>query len=139
MKQLLLTLFRLPTKNLFVQIFRYCFAGGIAFIVDFGLCYLFTGKFGLHYTISAVIGAIGGTTVSYTTNVLWVFHRRNVSSRIKEITIFISISAIGLAFTPLLMWIFTDKMGFYYLVSKVFVTIIIVIWNFIAKKIILFK
>jgi putative flippase GtrA len=37
------------------------------------------------------------------------------------------------------MWLLADKAGIHYLVSKVITTVLVFIWNFIAKKTILFS
>ena len=44
------------------------------------------------------------------------------------------ISLIGLGLTELLMWLFTDGLGLFYLVSKAIAAVIVLLWNFFAKK-----
>lgn len=41
------SLFVGDTDNTFIQFFRYCFVGGFAFVVDFGVMTLLTEVFGL--------------------------------------------------------------------------------------------
>ena len=41
---------------------------------------------------------------------------------------------IGLGLTELLMWAFTDGLGLFYLLSKAIAAVIVLLWNFFAKK-----
>lgn len=43
-----------PTENGLLQFFRYCFVGGMATIVDWGVLYV-TEMLGLHYLLAAVL------------------------------------------------------------------------------------
>jgi len=43
------------TDNTLVQLFRYSFVGGFAFLLDFGSLFALTEFVGLHYLVSAVI------------------------------------------------------------------------------------
>lgn len=131
-------LFVEPTGNFFIQVFRYGFSGGFVFLVDFSLLYILTDLVGLHYLISSTISAFIGTLLSYFFNVKWVFNSRRFGSKSREITIFFIISGIGFVLTPVLMFVFTTRIGLYYLISKIIVTAITVTWNFFAKKLILF-
>jgi putative flippase GtrA len=54
-------------------------------------------------------------------------------------TISFTAGVVGLGFNDLFMWIFTDRCGIYYLLSKVITTAIVYFWNFFARKYILFK
>lgn len=62
-----------------------------------------------------------------------VFKDKNYSKR-REYVIFMIISVIGLIFTTILMYLFTDIIGFNYMVSKMIAAIIVLIWNYGARK-----
>ena len=51
-----------------------------------------------------------------------------------EFILFIIISLIGLGLTEWLMWLFTDGLGLFYLASKAIAAVIVLLWNFFAKK-----
>lgn len=51
-------LFITPTKNVFLQFFRYVFVGGIATVVDWGILFLLTDCGQLHYMLSKVIATV---------------------------------------------------------------------------------
>ncbi|MFV0471539.1 MAG: GtrA family protein [Paludibacteraceae bacterium] len=126
------------TGNIYIQMFRYFVSGGIAFVVDFLLLYLLTEKIGLHYIVSTIISFLAGLTITYLLSIYWVYDNRRFDNRKIELIIFILLGAVGLALTSFLMWLFTDIFHIYYMISKIFTTIVVSLWNFIAKKILLF-
>ena len=65
----------------------------------------------------------------------WVFNQDNIENKVLEFNLFILISTIGLGFTEILLYFFTDIMGIYYLVSKVISAIIVLFWNFLARRV----
>ena len=48
------------------------------------------------------------------------------------------VGIIGLGLTEGLMWFFTDLVGLHYMLSKLVTAALVLLWNFIARKIILF-
>lgn len=131
-------LFKEKTDNTFIQFFRYCFVGGLAFLVDYGSLYLLSDKFGLHYLLSASIAFIAGLVVNYLISTYWVFSESKFQDKRKEFAIFAIIGLIGLGLTEGLMWLFTDLAGLHYMLSKLITAALVLLWNFIARKLILF-
>lgn len=128
-----------PSGNMLVQLLRYLISGGVAFVVDASLLYLLTEWIGLHYLLSTVLSYSVGLVITYMFSILWVFDARTLDNRAAEFSVFALIGVMGLGLTSLLMWLFTSKLGLFYLLSKVVVTVIVFIWNFIAKKLLLFR
>lgn len=128
-------LFKDPTDNIFLQLFRYVFVGGTAFVVDFFFLYFFSDVCGIYYLISAVLSFIISVLVNYIMSTKWVFNQDNIENKVLEFNLFILISTIGLGFTEILLYFFTDIMGIYYLVSKVISAIIVLFWNFLARRV----
>ena len=58
---------------------------------------------------------------------------------VAEFLIFLIIGLIGLGLTLLFMWLFVDVAGIYPLISKLVTTAIVLLWNFGARKIILYS
>lgn len=123
-----------------IQAFRYLISGGTAFLIDTGLLALLTELFGQeHLLLWTAIAFLTGLLVTYLFSILWVFDNRSMKSRTAEVAIFVLIGVIGLGFTELLMWLFAQKAGLHYLLSKIITTVIVFIWNFMAKKLLLFR
>jgi len=124
--------------NLFIQIIRYITAGGIAFVVDFALLYLLTDFFDFHYLTSSRISFSVGLIITYLFSIFWIFDKRRIDNRKVEFLIFVVIGIIGFVLTDLFMKFFTDFLSVHYLLSKILTTIIVFVWNFVAKRFILF-
>lgn len=127
------------TDNIFIQLFRYTFVGGIAFVADFGSLWLLTEYAGFHYQISALIGFILGLTINYILSVRWVFagSAGSTSNKSVEFIIFALIGIVGLGLNSLIMWIFTDVIEFHYLGSKLISTVLVFLWNFLGRRVLM--
>ena len=139
MRNLFNKLFKEETENTLIQLFRYGFVGGAAFLVDYSVLVLLTEVFGMHYLLSATISFILGLITNYLLSVVWVFNNRTLGNRWAEFTVFAIIGVIGLGLNALIMYVCTDKMGIHYMISKIISTVIVFFWNFFARKIVLFK
>jgi len=122
-----------------VQFFKYVFVGGIAYCVDFGSLFFLTEIVKIHYLISAAIAFILGLLTNYALSILWVFPKRALANRRVEFFIFSVIGLVGLGLNEVIIWFFTESVHFHYLISKIFSTVVVFFWNFIARKKILFS
>jgi putative flippase GtrA len=132
-------LFRNQTDSTLVQLFRYTFVGGLAFLVDFGALYALTEGAGLHYLVSAALSFGLGLLTNYGLSVAWVFPRRRLRSRWAEFGLFGLIGLVGLGFNEVAIWLLTEKLGLHYLMSKIASTGGVYLWNFFARKLALFS
>lgn len=106
--------------------------------MDFGLLYFLTECIGVHYLLSTTIAYAVGLIITYLLSIYWIFDKRSTRNWVVELAIFTLIGVIGLGLTSLFMWLLTEKFYVHYLLSKIVTTGIVFIWNFIAKKLILF-
>jgi len=132
-------IFKKKTDNIFLQLFRYTFVGGIAFLFDISILYLLTEIFKFQYLFAAGISFVIGLIVNYFLSIKWVFSDRKIENKWLEFVLFGVIGFIGLCLNELFMWILTDIFLLYYLSSKIATTAIIFFCNFYARKIIVFS
>lgn len=131
------SLFITKSNNTFIQFFRYIFVGGVAFLADGGSLFLIT-TIGVNYLISVIFAFVIGLAVNYGLSKLLVFENSSVNGKI-EFLVYGIIGVIGLGFTEIIMYVLTEIAGLYFMVSKVIATIIVLVWNFVARKIILYR
>ncbi len=124
-------------KALFLQMFRFGVTGGICFLIDYFLMVFLTEIVGLYYLISNIVSFTVSTVVNYLLSMHFVFEGKKDVNRWKEFTEFTVLSCIGLGMNTLLMWLFTSRAGWHYMVSKIIVTAIVMIYNFISRKLLL--
>ena len=127
------------TKKLFSQIIKFGFVGGAAFVIDAGLLFLLTEFCGIHYLISGMISFTASVIYNYILSVKWVFDAKKDANKTQEFIVFIVLSVIGLGINQLFMWLFVDMMHIYYMLSKIIATVIVMVYNFITRKIFLEK
>lgn len=139
-KEFLKNLFSGRSSDVKIQLLRYGVSGLTAAAVDMGMLALLTEVFGERMLLVwTAIAFACGLLVTYLMSIYWVFSNRTVSSRAKELAIFISIGIIGLALTEFLMWVFARKLEWHYLIAKMVSATTVFIWNFTAKKLLLFR
>lgn len=127
------------TDKTLIQLFRYTFVGGIAYCVDFGSLFFLTEFVKINYLISAAIAFLFGLITNYLLSTLWVFSKRTLADKKIEFLVFSIIGLVGLGLNEALIWFFTELAGFHYLISKMFSTVVVFLWNFFARKKILFN
>ena len=132
-------LFWTKSSRLVIQFLRYVVVGGIAFLFDFGFLYLFTGIMNIHYLVSAALAFLIGLTVNYLLSIFWVFDKRTMENQMAEFLIFAVIGLVGLGLNEGFMWFFTGLIGLYFMYSKLISTFFVLIWNFSARKLFLFR
>ena len=129
-------LFVQPTSHGFVQFFRYGIVAIIAFGVDFGLLYVFTGLFSWFYLLSATSSFAISVAINYLLSVTWVFAERARRERAAELALFIGICLVALLLNDILMWVFTSVLGMFYLKSKLITVTIVLSWSFGARRLV---
>ncbi len=131
-----------PSKSILLQLIRYGLSGGIAFVVDFGLLWLITSICHAHYLVGAFCGYTAGLIITYLLSIKWIFSDRKLSHQQgAEFIIFTIIGLVGLLLTQGLMYAFTEYVfgTDHYLYSKLLTTVIVSLFNFAMKKILLFS
>lgn len=131
---------RRPAGGLWRQLVRYAFSGGLAFAVDFGLLWFITGCLHANYLIGAFFGYAAGLVITYLLSIRWIFNERRFESRTAEFLIFALIGGAGMLLTQGCMYVFTEYVfgERLYLCSKLLTTVIVSLFNFVMKKLLLF-
>lgn len=144
-------------KKLLGQIIKFGFVGGLCFLIDFAIS---TALFHLLRDVASrsfatAVGGFWGFTISviinYILSMKFVFERKEDMSRKKEFVIFVILSVIGLGVNEVILLAcsagyeansflldtFNDTLWF--AMSKIIATAIVMIYNFISRKIFLEK
>lgn len=127
------------TNNVLIQLFRYLWVGGVAFVVDFGSLFLLTEYAQFRYLISAAIAFLLGLIVNYLLSITWVFSDSRLNNKMAEFVVFASIGFVGLLLNEVIMYFCCDILNIHYMISKLCSTGIVFFWNFFVRKLILFS
>lgn len=126
-------------KKLIEQIMKFGVVGFICFGIDYGLMILLTEVAGISYLVSSGLSFSISVIVNYTLSLKFVFETNQENNKIVEFLVFIILSVIGLGINQVLMWICVDKFHIFYMISKVGVTGVVMVYNFVTRKLILEK
>lgn len=132
-------LFFAPTKNGMIQFFRYAFVGGIATIVDWGIQFFVTSA-GVHYLLVAILAFCAGLVCNFLLSKLFVFQAEKTSMHLpSEFISYGIIGIIGLGLTMVIMYFITEKLAVNFMISKMIATVIVLAWNFLARKFFIYQ
>jgi putative flippase GtrA len=144
-------------KKLFAQLIKFGFVGGLCFLIDFAIStILFDILNGilLRNAATAIGGFVGFTVsvvINYILSMKFVFERKEDMSRKKEFVIFIILSIIGLVVNEVILLACSGIYGasqalqtlvgetLWFAISKIIATAIVMVYNFISRKIFLEK
>lgn len=121
-------------KKLFIQLIRFFGVGVLCFIIDFAVLHILVEYAGMYYLLSAAIAFTVSVIVNYVLSIIFVFDVDKEKDWKRNFILFILFSVIGLGLTELLMWLGVERMHFGYMLVKVGATGIVMIFNFVTRK-----
>lgn len=136
---------KLLSKSSIKQFISYFFVGGVAAIVEWIMFFLFANVLYINYFISTALAFVFSTTTNWILGRVTTFknNKSYENKKVKEMFLVFAVSAIGLLFNLLLMYLFVSIMGFDSslgkTISKIAATGIVFIWNFLIRKLVIYK
>lgn len=122
------------------------FVGGTAFVVDIVTLYLFKtkvfselGETGIY--VSTALGFFSGLIFNYILSLTFVFKiakEERKGRNIFSFLLFSLIGIIGLFLTEAGMFVGVNYLDIDYLITKIIVAILVLIWNYAARKVLIF-
>lgn len=121
----------------FNQLMRFGVVGMICFIIDYTLMIALTELCAVNYLFSSGISFSVSVIINYWLSMHFVFQGKKYRHKTTELMFFIILSLSGLFLTELLIWLLVEKTGLLYRLAKIVVTLLVMIYNFVTKKIFL--
>lgn len=122
-------------KNL-VELFKYGICGGITTVINLALFYVMS-EAGLYYLIANMIGYYIAVVVNYFLNYFFVFDQNNKEKLIiilKKLWDFIVLRTASLLADTALFFVLVSVLGFHKYISRICLSIVIILINFIWSK-----
>jgi putative flippase GtrA len=127
------------SQNKYIELFRYVIMGGIAFLADFSTFFSLTFFYGVHYLIANFFSFFVGLVTNYSIGTFWVFKERKIEKRNNEFILVLLISVGALLLTQFLLWFFTEIVDVHYTMSKVVASVLVLVYSFAVRKILIYK
>ena len=116
------------------KIIRFIVVGGIATIIDFVFLYIFKEFLNFNVILANTLSFIISVTYNYIASITWVFDVNKNKNKNIQFILFIIFSVCGLILNNLILYLLTDKLNIYYLISKIIATMFVMVFNFITRK-----
>ncbi len=129
---------KLLENKLIRQILRFGVVGGLAFLIDYGIFTILSQFLHVHYLVASIISFSISVIFNYILSIKWVFDVTKKQDA-KDFALFIILSVIGLGINSLIMYISVDLMHIHELIAKIIATAIVMVYNFISRKIFIEK
>ena len=117
--------------------FKYLLVGGIATVSEWVIFY-FLDKMMIYYAIATVIAYMLSTFVNWLMGRILVF-KKSQQPLWKEILSIYIVGIIGLILNLIIMWFAIELLDFSNMFSKVLATILVFSYNYIIRKILIYK
>ncbi|MGN0328162.1 MAG: GtrA family protein [Lachnospira sp.] len=136
---------KLLSKDGIKQFISYFFVGGMAAIVEWVMFFILGTLIGINYMAATVIAFIFSTTANWFLGRVMTFkdNKNYENKKGKELFLVFAVSGIGLVFNLILMYLFVTILGFDEGLQKTFCKIvstgIVFIWNFLIRKLVIYK
>lgn len=116
------------------KIIRFIVVGGIATIIDFVCLYIFKEFLNFNVILANTLSFTISVIYNYIASIKYVFDVDKNKNRKIQFIVFIVFSVLGLILNNLILYLLTDKLNIYYLISKIIATMFVMVFNFITRK-----
>ena len=117
---------------------KFVIAGLLSVMIEYAVLILFVEKIHLNILFSNSISFVTASTFNYIISRMWVFGKSNKRIR-HELFLFFATGCIGLVINQSIMWVLVDKYQLNYKIAKLFAILVVVVWNFLTKKFLVFS
>lgn len=124
-------------KSNIMQFLKYGTTGGLAFLLEYSSFYVLDSILKIWYVWSNSIAMILGFMVSFILNRRWSF--KSNANPTRQLLMYSILFVINLGISNLLMLVFIEQLNIRSMVSKIITICILICWNFIIYKKVIFK
>ena len=127
-------LYKLLSHKLSKEFVKFAFVGVINTLINMGVLYILVNYFSVYYMVAAILAFLVAVTNSFIMNTLWTFKSDIADKTHSKLSKFFLISTIAALFNLLFLYIFTEFLGIWYMLSQLFAIVLTLLINFIGNK-----
>ena len=125
-------------KKLLIQFIKFAGVGVIATLVDMAGLFILKEIANVALMLSSALSFSFSVVVNYLLSMRFVFESKG-KNKGREFFVFIMLSVIGLCLNQIIMWAGSSFTPLYYMWVKVIATMVVLLYNFISRKIFIEK
>jgi putative flippase GtrA len=125
-------------KTVVQEVIRYAAVSACAFAVDITVLFVLVHYFSWWYVAAASISFLIGLFVGYVLSVTFVFKYRRLTDQRIEFASFAAIGVVGLALNAAVIYFGVTVLDVHYLIAKCGTAGCTFVWNFTARRQLLF-
>jgi putative flippase GtrA len=124
-------------KKLIAQVMKFVVVGGLSFVLDFIIYFVLTNFLSVYYLVAGFFSFTLSLIFNYLMSMKFVFKSKDDLKKSHEFVIFATLSVMGLGLNLLSLYVLVDLFKMNDLIAKVFVAGIVMVFNFVTRKIFL--
>lgn len=124
-------------KDLAEQFLKFGVVGAAATVIDYGFLMLLSQVAGWQPLPASIVSFLISLVFNYVASMHYVFTRRDDISRRRELTLFVTLSVVGLVLNSMLIWAGTELLGngpLEVTLAKLLANLVVGVWNFSSRK-----
>ena len=129
---------KVKENKLLVQIIKFVIVGGIATVIDYIIFFVMHELLKIPTLPSNITSFTVSVIYNYIASVKWVFDVKKDDPK-KQFIVFIVLSLIGLLINTIIVYVAIDVLKWWSMIAKVLATGIVMVFNFITRKMFLEK
>lgn len=114
---------------------KFVIVGGLSFVLDFIIYYVLKNFFSVYYIVAGFFSFTLSLIFNYLMSMKFVFKSKDDLKKTHEFMIFVTLSVIGLGINLLCLYLLVDLFHINDLIAKILVAGIVMVFNFITRKI----
>jgi putative flippase GtrA len=123
--------------RILMQFARFLVVGLLSFAVDYGLYVLLFQVFGVPYLLASTISFTLSLVLNYVLSLKFVFQSRPGRNIAVEFAIYVGLNIVALGLNQLILFVSVEMLGATPLIGKLIATAIVLIYNFISRKLLI--
>ena len=121
------------------QFLKFALVGLTGTLIHLAILYYLTEFLGIYYLISAVVAFVVASSNNFFWNKIWTFDEKIGDKTARKYVQFVIVSVVALLVNLFFLYLFTEFLGIYYLISQV-IAIALSLWiNFFGNRIWTFR
>lgn len=117
------------TNESFIRFIKYTLVGTCSSTLDVGGLYVLVQYGHVSVLVAATISYIVTAFIGYLLNRIWTFKSNDTKYEIQFVK-YLTVSLIGLLFNNITMFILIDVFNVWYIFSKIYALLVVLIWTY---------